>query len=69
MGVWGGVIFQPLDLPDTPPVTVRLQRRNDRFYSSIPIHNHQLADLGRAQAYLTLKNILHLREKLVILKS
>jgi hypothetical protein len=27
MGVWGGVIFKPRsDLPDNPPVTVRLQR-------------------------------------------
>jgi hypothetical protein len=34
MGVWGGVIYQPrLDLPDTPPVTVRLQHHDDRFYS------------------------------------
>lgn len=36
MGVWGGVIFQPrLDLPDTPPVTVCLQRHNDQFDSAV----------------------------------
>jgi len=30
MEVWGDVISQPRpDLPDTPSVTVRLQRRND----------------------------------------
>jgi hypothetical protein len=34
MGVSGDVIFQPWpDLPDTPLVTVRLQHRDDRFYS------------------------------------
>jgi hypothetical protein len=43
MGVWGGiiswmfggdVISQPRpDLPDTPLVTICLQRRDDRFYS------------------------------------
>jgi hypothetical protein len=50
MDVEGCVIFQlRLDLP----VTVRLQRLDDRFYSSVrrvPIRNHQLADLSRAQA-------------------
>jgi hypothetical protein len=70
MGVWGGVISQPQpDFPYTPPVTVRLQRRDDRFYSPaqrVPIRNHQLANLGRAQACPALKNIFHLREKLVI---
>jgi hypothetical protein len=45
MGVWGGIIsqLQP-DLPDTPLVTVRLQRRTDRFYSParrVLIRNHQ----------------------------
>jgi len=30
MGVWGGVIFQPrLNLPDTLPVIVRLQHRDE----------------------------------------
>jgi hypothetical protein len=34
MGVWGDVIFQSRpNRPDTPSVTVRLQRRDDRFYS------------------------------------
>jgi hypothetical protein len=48
-----------------------LQRRDDRFYSParrVPIRNHQLADLGRAQARPALENILHLRKKLVILE-
>jgi hypothetical protein len=58
MGVWGDVIFQlQPDLSDTPPTTRR-----------VPIRNNQLADLGRAQAHPALKNILHLREKLVILE-
>jgi hypothetical protein len=71
MGVWGDVISQlPPDLPDTSQVIVRLQRCNDRFYSSawqVSVRNHQFADLGRAQARPTLKNIIHLREKFVIL--
>lgn len=80
MVVWGGiiscvfggdVISQPQpDLPDTPLVTICLQCRDDRFYSParwVSIRNHQLANLGRAQAHLALKNILHMREKLVIL--
>jgi hypothetical protein len=50
MGVWGGIISQPRpDLPDTLPITVCLQRRDDRFYSParrVPIRNHQLPDLG-----------------------
>jgi hypothetical protein len=50
MGVWGGVIFQPRpDLLNTPPVTVRLQLRDDRFYNParrVPIRNHLLADLS-----------------------
>jgi hypothetical protein len=54
MGVWGGVISQPRsDFPDTSPVTVRLQRRDNRFYiptRRVPIRNHQLVDFGRAQA-------------------
>jgi hypothetical protein len=54
MGVWGDVISQPRpDLPNTPPVIVILQRRDDRFYSltrRVSILNHQLANLGRAQA-------------------
>jgi hypothetical protein len=70
--VWDGVISQPRpDLPDTPSVTVRLQRHYDQFYSlarRVPIRNHQLADLDRSQARPTLKNILHLREKLVIIE-
>jgi len=40
------------DLPDTPPVTGCLQRR----------------DLGRAQVRPALKNIIHMIEKLVILE-
>jgi len=72
MGVWGGIISQPRpDLPDTLPITVCLQRRDDRFYSParrVPIRNHQLPDLGWAQARSALENILHLREKLVILE-
>jgi hypothetical protein len=72
MGVWGGIIFQPRpDLPDTPPVTVRLQCHDDWFYSParrVPIRNHQLADLHRTQACPALENILYLREKLVILE-
>jgi hypothetical protein len=51
MGVWDSVMSQPRpDLLDTPPVTVRLQCRDDRFYSTarrISIRNHQLADLGQ----------------------
>jgi hypothetical protein len=72
MCVWGGVISQPqLDLPNTPSVTVRLQRRDDRFYRPawrVPIRNHQLANFGRAQTRPALENILHLREKLVIIE-
>jgi hypothetical protein len=35
MVVWGDVIFQPRpDLSDTHSVTVRLQCRDDQFYSS-----------------------------------
>jgi hypothetical protein len=72
MGVWSSVISQlRLDLPDTPPVTVRLKHCDDRFYSPallVPIRNHQLVDLGRAQVRPTLKNILYLEEKLVILE-
>lgn len=53
MSVWGDVIFQPRpDLPDIPLVTIHLQRRDDRFYSSaqrILICNYQLADLGQTQ--------------------
>jgi hypothetical protein len=44
---------------------------DDQFYSLVwwvLIHNHHLADLGRAQARLTLENIFNLREKLVILE-
>jgi hypothetical protein len=72
MSVWGCVIsqLQP-NLPDTPPVTVCLQCSNDRFYSParwVLIHNHQLIDLGRAQAHSALKNILHYRENLMILE-
>jgi hypothetical protein len=55
----------------TLPVTVRLQRRDDRFYSSawrVLIRNHQLTNLDRTQARLALENILHLREKLLILE-
>jgi len=55
----------------TLPVTVRLQRRDDRFYSSarrVLIRNHQLAGLSWAQVRPALKNILHLREKFVILE-
>jgi hypothetical protein len=67
MSVCGGVIFQPRpDLLDIPPVTVRLQRCDDWFYSlvrRVPICNHQFVS---AQARLALKNILKLREKLVI---
>jgi hypothetical protein len=63
MGVWGDVIFQPrLDFLDTFLVTVRLQRHDDRFYNStrqVSIRNHQLADLGRAQALPAPENILH----------
>jgi hypothetical protein len=69
MGVWGGVIFQLRpDLPDTSPVTVHLQCRDDRFYSParrVLVLNHQLADLGQAQARPALENI-HLREKFVV---
>jgi hypothetical protein len=72
MGIWGVVIFQSRpDLPDSPPITVCLQRRDDRFYSParrVPIRNHQLTDLGRAQARPVLENIINLREKLVILE-
>jgi len=72
MGVRCDVIFLPRpDLPDTPPIIVRLQRRDDRFYSlawRVPIRNHQLADLGQAQARPALKNILHSRKKYVILE-
>jgi hypothetical protein len=54
MDVLGDVISQQQsDLPDTPSVTVRLQRHDDRFYSptrKVLIRNHQFADLGRAQA-------------------
>jgi hypothetical protein len=68
----GCIISQPqLDLSDTPSVTVRLQRRDDRFYSPawrILIRNHQLVDLDRAQTRPALENILYLREKLVILE-
>jgi hypothetical protein len=43
MGVWGGVIFQPRpDLPDTPPIIVRLQHRDDRpsvFFKNKKIKN------------------------------
>jgi hypothetical protein len=52
-------------------VTVCLQHHDDRFYNlarRVPIRNHQLASLGRAQAHPALENILHLREKLVILE-
>jgi hypothetical protein len=70
MGVYGVIIsqLQP-DLPDIPPITVHLQCGDNRFYSpaqQVPVRNHQLADLGRAQAHSALKNIIHLREKLVI---
>jgi hypothetical protein len=34
----------------------------------VPIRNHQLADLGRAQVRPALENIIYLREKLVILE-
>jgi len=66
--VFGGdIISQPQsDLPDTPLVTIYLQRRDDRFYSParlVPIRNHQLANLGRSQVRPALENILHLREK------
>jgi len=48
MGVWGVVIFQLRpDLPDTPSVTVRLQRRDNRFCSlarQVPMRNYQLVD-------------------------
>jgi hypothetical protein len=52
MAIWGGFIsqLQP-NFPDTPLATVRLQRRDNRFYSRArraPIHNHQLANLDRA---------------------
>jgi hypothetical protein len=53
------------------PTPLRLQRRDDRFYNParrVPIHNHQLADLGRAQTRPVMENIFHLREKIVILK-
>jgi hypothetical protein len=34
MDVWGSIIFQPRpDIPDIPLITVRLQCRDDRFYS------------------------------------
>lgn len=70
MGVWGCVISQPRpDLSDTSLVIVRLQHCDERFYNparQVPIRNHQLADLGRAQARPALENIIHLREKLVI---
>jgi hypothetical protein len=73
MDVWDDVISQPRpDLPDTPPVAFCLQRHDDRFYSHaqrVPIRNHQLVNLGRTQACPALKNIIHLREKLVILNS
>jgi hypothetical protein len=72
MGVWGGIISQlRSDFPNTLPVTVRLQRRDNRFYSlvqRVPIRNHQFADLSRAQARPTLENIIHLRKMLVILE-
>jgi hypothetical protein len=48
-----------------------LLRRDDRFFSPawrVLVHNHQLVGFGRAQASITLKNIIHLREKLVILE-
>jgi hypothetical protein len=59
------------DIPDTPLITIHLQHRDDRFYSParrVLICNHQLPDLGQAEARPALKNILHLREKLVILE-
>jgi hypothetical protein len=45
--VWNDVIsqLQP-DLPDSPSITVHLQRRDDRFYSPtrrVPIRNHQIS--------------------------
>jgi hypothetical protein len=59
-----------LTTTDTPPVTIRLQRRDDRFYSParrVPIRNHQLTNLCRGQVHPAMKNIFHLRKKLVIL--
>jgi hypothetical protein len=50
---------------------VRLQRRDDQFYSPtrrVLVRNHQLANLDRAQACPALENIFHLRKKLVILE-
>jgi hypothetical protein len=71
MGVWGGVISQPQPyLFNSSPIIVRLQHRDHRFYSParrVPVRNYQLVDLSRAQARSALENILHLREKLVIL--
>lgn len=68
MGVWSGVISQLRPgLLDTSLVTVHLQRLDDQFYSltwRVSVHNHQLINLGRAQARPTLKNILHQRENL-----
>jgi hypothetical protein len=62
MGVQGSVISQHQpDLPDTPPVTVRLQHCDNRFYSPawhVSICNHQLDDLGRAQVHPSLENII-----------
>jgi hypothetical protein len=46
-----------------------LQHCDERIYSparQVSICNHQLTDLSRAQASPALKNIVHLREKLVI---
>jgi hypothetical protein len=72
MGVWSVVISQPRpDFPNTHPVTVRLQCRDNRFYSlarRVSIRNHQLADLGRARSLPALENIIHLRKMLVILE-
>jgi hypothetical protein len=68
MGVWSGVISQPRpDFLDTFPVTVCLQRHDERFYSptrQVSVRNYQLADLGRAQAIPALENILYWRENL-----
>lgn len=49
-----------------------MKRHYDRFYSParrVPIRNYQLVDVDRAQDRPALENILHLREKLVILES
>jgi hypothetical protein len=48
-----------------------LQSGDDQFYSlarQVSVRNYQLIDLDWAQAPLALKNIIRLREKLVILE-